>query len=39
MTAGLLAELMREAGLGNLTVKKMALGSVAFLLGEKVSGV
>ncbi len=37
MTAGVLAEVMRGAGLGNLAVKKMALGSVAFLVGEKVS--
>ena len=35
MTAGLMADLMRAAGLRNVTVKKMALGSVAFLMGEK----
>ena len=35
MTAGKLADLMRGAGLRNVAVKKMALGSVAFLVGEK----
>ncbi len=35
MTANRLAELMGAAGLRNVTVKKMALGSVAFLMGEK----
>ena len=38
MTAGLLADLMRGAGLRNVAVKKMALGSVAFLMGEKAPG-
>ena len=38
MTAGLLADIMHEAGLSNITARKMALGSVAFLLGEKAPG-
>lgn len=35
VTTNKLVSIMREAGLTNITVKKLALGSVAILVGEK----